>query len=369
MLRRFVTSAIGCAALGLAALGLSAPAHAAGSINVFNWADYLGKTTLSDFEQQTGIKANLSYYDSDEMMDAKVMAGHTGYDVVVTGAEPFLAQEIKAGAYMTLDHSKIPNWGNQDPQLLKILETADPGNAHATIYQWGTIGLGYNPIMVKKFAPDAPTNSWGLLFNPVYAKELSKCGINIIDSASYMVPVALKYLGLNPDSQSPADLKKAGALLMAIRPYMKTISQETWLSDMAGGNLCLSVGWNGDVLTTANRAAAAHNGVVVNYVVPKEGSIIWFDTLAIPADAPNPAGALTFLNYMLEPKTIAQCGDYTNFANAVPAAKPFMTKTLVADTRVYPPEDVLQRVFLQTDVSPHYERLRTRVWSEFKNGS
>jgi putrescine transport system substrate-binding protein len=370
MLRRSLIVSASCAALACLGGLRPMPAQAAGgTVTVFNWADYFAPTAFADFHKATGITANLSVYDSEEMMDAKVMAGNTGYDVVVANAEPFLATEVQAGAYQVLDRSKIPNWSNLDPELMAILAKADPGNQHAAIYDWGTIGLGYNVDMVKKYLPDAPTDSWALLFDPKSAKALQKCGINIIDSAAIMTPIALRYLGLDPDSQNPADLKKVETLLKGIRPYMKTISQTTWLADLATGNLCLSVGWNGDVLQASKRAIAAKNGVTINYLLPKEGSIIWFDTYAMPTNAPNADAGYAFINYMLSPAAAAGNSNYTNYANGVPASKAMMRPDLVSDTRVFPPKSDLGRLFLQSPVTPKYERIRTRSWNSFKNAS
>jgi putrescine transport system substrate-binding protein len=356
----------------LACIGaaLPAPAHAAAkSVTVFNWADYFAPDAFANFQKATGITANLSVYDSEEMMDAKIMAGNTGFDVVVANAEPYLATEAQAGAFQELDRSKIPNWKNLDPDLMAILAKADPGNKYAVIYDWGTIGLGYNPTMVAKYLPDAPTDSWALLFDPKNAAALQKCGINIIDSSAIMTPIILKYLGLDPDSQNPDDLKKVAAVLKGIRPYMKTISQTTWLADLATGNLCLSVGWNGDVLPASKRATAAKAGVSVNYVLPKEGSIIWFDTYAMPKDASNQDNGYAFINYMLSPAAAADNSNYTNYANGVPASEALMRKDLVDDPRVFPSKTDVQRLFMQSVVTPRYERLRTRNWENFKNGS
>lgn len=369
MLRRYAIVSAGLALMTCIGGALPSAAQAAGSVTVFNWADYFAPDAFANFKKATGITANLSVYDSEEMMDAKVMAGNTGYDVVVTNAEPYLATEAQAGAYQVLDRSKIPNWKNLDPQLMAILAKADPGNQHAVIYDWGTVGLGYNVSMVKKLLPNAPTDSWALLFDPANAKALQKCGINIIDSAAIMTPIALKYLGLDPASQNPADLKKVADLLKPIRPYMKTISQTTWLADLATGNLCISVGWNGDVLQASKRATAAKNGVSITYLLPKEGSIIWFDTYAMPNNAPNQDNAYAFINYMLSPEAAADNSNYTNYANGVPASKALMRKDLVDDARVFPPKEDLNRLFMQAPVTPKYERLRTRMWDNFKNAS
>ncbi len=350
----------------VAVLGGGAAAADSLPVNVFNWESYLGPTTIADFTKETGLKANLSYYDSEEMADAKVMTGKTGYDVVVINAEPFLGQEVKANAYRPLDLAKIPNWKNLDPELMKIMAKSDPGNVHAAIYQWGTIGLGYNVDAVAKRIPNAPTDSWALLFDPANVSKLKDCGVNVIDSPAIVVPLALKYLGKEPSSTDPADLAAAQKLLISIRPYLKTINDSSWIADMATGTVCLTIGWNGDVLASANRARDAKNDIKVQYVVPKEGSIIWFDALAVPADSPNPEGAMSFVNYMLEPATIAKCGDTTNYANGVPASQSFMRPEIVKDARIYPAADVIQRLFLQSEVPASYERQRTRTWAAVK---
>lgn len=357
------------ALLGAAVVVVLPGMAAAQTVNVYNWSDYIGETTIADFTAATGIDVVYDVYDSNEVLEAKLLAGNAGYDVVVPTAIPFLSRQIKAGVYMELDRSKIPNWANLDPELMKLVETADPGNKYSVIYQWGTVGIGYNEAMVKqRLGDDAPVDSWALVFDPQYSSKLADCGISVLDSPTDVVPAALNYLGLDPRSESPDDLQKAEDLLMQLRPNLKYIHSSQYINDLANGNLCVSVGWSGDVVQAATRASEAGNGNTILYSIPKEGAQVWFDMLAIPVDAPDPDSAHAFINYLLDPAVMAKIDDYVAYANAVPASKPLMDPAISGDTSIFPTPEVQAKLWTILESSPDYDRLRTRSWTRFRTG-
>ena len=287
-------------------------------LNLYIWSDYLAPNTLSDFEKQTGIKVHVAYFDTNETLETKLLAGSSGYDVVVPTASYF-ERQIKAGVYLPLDKSKLPNLKNMDPQLMARVARHDPGNAHGVIYIWGTNGIGYNEKMVKELMPDAPLDSWRLVFDPAVASKIAKCGISVLDSPAEMMRVVLSYLGKDPNSQKPEDLAAAEAVLLKIRPYIRNINSSEYIEALANGDLCVAVGYNGDVLQARDRAREANKGIEIKYMVPKEGSILWFDMLAIPKDAPDPESAYAFLNYIMTPQ-----GDrrYLRISSATPMPMP-----------------------------------------------
>ncbi len=336
-------------------------------LNVYNWSDLIGETTVADFTKATGIKVNYDTYDSDETLEAKMMAGNTGYDIVVPSAT-FLASKVKAGVLKELDRSKIPNWKSLDPSLMKMVESADPGNKHAIIYDWGTTGLGVNVDKVRQRLPDTKLDSYDLLFKPENAAKLKDCGITIIDSPADVMPIMLHYLGLNSDSEDPGDLKKAQAALMAIRPYLKYVNSSSYLNDLASGEVCLSLGWSGDVSIARHRAEEAKNGVKVEYVLPKEGTLSWFGVIGIPADAPHPDAAYAFLNFLLEPKVMAGFTNTVGYGNAVPDSLAFVKPEIASDPAIFPSPEDRARLFPSAASTPKYDRERTRAWTSFKAG-
>ena len=286
------------AALAAAGLAVLAGPAAAEEIHVYNWADYIGPDTLAAFEAETGIEVVYDVYDSNEVLEAKLLAGNSGYDVVVP-TSTFLRRQIPAEVYQTLDREKLPHWRNLDPALLRSAEADDPGNAYGAVYLWGTNGIGYNVAKVaERLGEEAPVDSWALVFDPATAAKLADCGITMLDTASEMVPLALAYLGLPPDSTRAEDLEKVAALFEAVRPYVRYFNAVQYNTDLAAGEVCVSVGFSGDVFMAADQAA---EGVEIAYSVPKEGAMLWFDMLAIPADAPNPAGAHAFIDFLLRP--------------------------------------------------------------------
>jgi putrescine transport system substrate-binding protein len=336
-------------------------------LNLYIWSDYLAANTLSDFEKQTGIKVHVSYFDTNETLETKLLAGSSGYDVVVPTASYF-ERQIKAGVYLTLDKSKLPNLKNMDPQLMAKVAMHDPGNAHGIIYTWGTNGIGYNETMVKALMPDAPLDSWRLVFDPAVASKVAKCGISVLDSPAEMMRAVYSYLGKDPNSQSPDDLALAEAVLTKIRPYIRNINSSEYIEALANGDLCIAVGYNGDVMQARDRAREANKGIEIKYMVPKEGSILWFDMLAIPKDAPDPESAYAYLNYIMTPQVIADISNFKRYANANAASQPLVMASVRDDPGIYPPPEVRQRLPVQLMDSADQTRAITRVWQKFKTG-
>jgi putrescine transport system substrate-binding protein len=336
-------------------------------LNLYIWSDYLAPNALSDFERQTGIKVNVSYFDTNETLETRLLAGHSGFDIVVPTASYF-ERQIKAGVYLTLDKSKLPNLKNMDPLLMSRVALHDPDNAHGVIYTWGTNGIGYNEKMITALMPDAPLDSWRLVFDPAVASRIAKCGISILDSPAEMMRAVLNYLGRDPNSQKPEDLSVAEATLTKIRPYIRNINSSEYIEALANGDLCVAVGYNGDVLQARDRARDASKGIEIKYVVPKEGSILWFDMLAIPKDAPDPQSAYAFMNYMMVPQVSADVSDFRRYATANAAAQPLVQPAVRDDPGIYPPLDLRQKLAVQLADSPDQTRAITRVWQKFKTG-
>src|SRR3984885_7002723 len=303
--RRMAILALGCGLLLGACGGHKGgePAEAGSGkvLNLYIWSDYLAQDTLSAFEKTTGIKIHVAYYDTNETLETKLLAGSSGFDIVVPSGSYF-ERQIKAGAFLPLDKSKLPNLKNMDPVLMAKVAFHDPGNAHGVIYLWGTNGIGYNEKMVKALLPDAPLDSWRLVFDPKVASKLAKCGISVINSPAEMLRAVYSYMGKDPNSQSADDLVAAEATLSKIRPFIRNINSSEYIEALANGDLCVAVGYNGDVLQARDRAHDANKGIDIKYTVPKEGSILWFDLLAIPKDAPHPGSAYAFMNHMMDPQ-------------------------------------------------------------------
>jgi len=345
----------------------SGASSAGKELNLFIWSDYLAPNTLSDFDKQTGVSVHAAYYDSNETLETKLLAGSSGYDVVVPTASYF-ERQIKAGVYLTLDKSKLPNLKNMDPQLMSRVAMHDPDNAHGVIYMWGTNGIGYNEKMVTALMPDAPLDSWRLVFDPAVAAKIAKCGISVLDSPAEMMRAVLNYLGKDPNSQKPEDVQAAEATLLKIRPFIRNINSSEYIEALANGDLCVAVGYNGDVLQARDRARDANKGIDIKYVVPKEGSIIWFDMLAIPKDAPHPESAYAYINYLMEPKVIADISNFKRFANANLASQPYVLDSVKDDPAIYPPPQLREKLAVQLSDSPEQTRVITRMWEKFKTG-
>jgi putrescine transport system substrate-binding protein len=336
-------------------------------LNLYIWADYLAPDTIASFEKLTGVKVRVSYFETNETLESRMLTGNSGFDVVVPTA-PFFQRQIRSGAYQPLDKKRLPNLVNLDPAIMSRVVLNDPGNAHGVVYAWGTYGIGYNEKMVAQVLPNVPLNSWRLIFDPALAAKLATCGINILDAPAGVVRLVLKYLGRNPNAPSLQDLADAETVLSKIRPYIRTIDSSIDIEAMANGDICVALGYNGDIFQARQRAKEAKNGIKINYLIPEEGSLLWFDMLAIPRDAPNVANAHLFINYLMNPQVIAHITNSVGSANANSAASPLLDASIIADPVVYPPRDQLQRLFVQMDDSPEQSRAITRMWQKFKTG-
>lgn len=355
------------ALLAGAGLTLALAAQAAPTVHIYNWSDYIGETTLADFEKATGIKPVYDVFDSNETLEGKLLAGHTGYDVVVP-SNHFLGKQIKAGAFQKLDKSQLPNYSNLDPALLKRLEKNDPGNQYAVPYLWGTNGIGYNEAKVKAALGVDKIDSWATVFEPENLKKLSKCGVAFLDSPDEMFPAMLNYMGLDPNTTDEKLYKKAEAKLLAIRPYVTYFHSSKYITDLANGDICVAVGYSGDVFQAKARAEEAGKGVKLAYVIPKEGGNLWFDMLAIPADAGNVKEAHAFINYVLNPEVIAKVSDSVGYANPNPKAGEEMDQDVRNDPAVYPPQSVQDKLYVNVELPPKVQRLMTRSWTKVKSG-
>ena len=337
-------------------------------LHVYNWSDYIAEDTIAKFEAATGIDVTYDVYDSNEVLEAKLLAGGSGYDIVVPTSQ-FLQRQIAAGVYQPLDKSKLPNLKNMDPELMKQAAAYDPDNAHSVIYMWGTTGIGYNVDAVKeRLGEDAPTDSWALVFDPEVTAKLKDCGITMLDSATDMLPSALAYLGLEPTSSDPDDLQKAAEVIAAVRPDVRYFHSSQYISDLANGEVCVSVGYSGDVFIAADRADEAENGIEIAYTVPKEGAQQWFDMMAIPADAPNPDAALQFMNFIMDPQITADITNYVWYANANKASMPMVDPEIRDDPAIFPPPEVLANLFPTVLRDAKTDRLLTRLWTRVRTG-
>jgi putrescine transport system substrate-binding protein len=356
------------AAAAAIAMGL-APAGAQDRVvNVYNWSDYIDESILADFTSETGIRVVYDVFDSNEIVETKLLAGGTGYDIVVpTGT--FLARQIQAGVFQPLDKAKLTNWDNLDPQVMERLARYDPENQYAINYMWGTTGLGLNVDMVKeRLGEDAPLDTWDILFDPETAAKLADCGIYVLNTPEEVVPAALNYLGLDPNSDEREDLDKAQELLLSIRSYVRKFHSSEYIEALANGDICVAHGWSGDILQARDRAAEAGQGVEIQYVIPKEGAVTWLDNMAIPADAPNVEEAHEFLNYMMRPEVVAKATNYVNYANGNAASREFVNDEILNDPAVYPPEETRERLFAIDPKGPAAQRLQTRLWTRVVTG-
>lgn len=349
-------------------MGLANVAQAAPVVHFYNWSDYIGETTLSDFQQATGIKTIYDVFDSNETLEGKLLTGRTGYDLVVP-SNNFLAKQIQAGAFQKLDKSQLPNLANLDPVLLSQLDKVDPGQQYAVPYLWGTNGIGYNVDKIKAVLGVDKIDSWATIFEPENMAKLSRCGVAFLDSADEMIPAVLNYLGLDPNSHEPADIKKAEAQLLKVRPYVAYFHSSKYIGDLANGDICVAAGFSGDILQAAARAEEAGKGVNIAYSIPKEGANLWFDMMAIPADAHNVKEAYALINYVLRPEVIAKISNYVGYANPNAKAGEFMDEEVRKDERVYPPQAVLEHLFVQEAHPRAVQRQMTRSWTKIKSGT
>jgi putrescine transport system substrate-binding protein len=353
------------ATLGVASCGAAAHQSEEKQLYVYNWADYIGKTTVEDFERLTGIQVVYDTYDSDETLEAKLMAGDAGYDVVSTSTD-FFGRQIRAGIYQPLDRHLLPNWKNLDPRILAIEARYDPGNRYALPYLRHVNGFAYNVDLVRARMPSAPIGSLDMIFKPEVIAHFADCGVSFLDSAEDVLQLALNYLHLDPNSRRPEDYQQAEKLLDRVRPYIRAFDSSEYMNGLGDGEFCISMSWSGDYATARARARAA--GVILNlaFTIPKEGSNASYDALLIPVGAPHPLAAHAFLNYMLEPRVIAQVTNDIHYANDNRAARAFVDPAILDDPAVYPPPQVEARLYLSDEADPALERLRTRTWTRVK---
>jgi putrescine transport system substrate-binding protein len=334
---------------------------------VLNWSDYIGETTIADFEAKTGIKVTYDVFDSNEVLETKLLAGRSGFDVVVPTA-PFLERQIKAGVFLKLDKSKLPNLVNMDPQIMERTALHDPGNEHSITYLWGTVGIGYNVDMVRKALGTESIDSWNAIFEPENAAKLAKCGLTMLDSPTDVFASVSIYKGLDPNSEKPEDLAVIEETLMKVRPYVKYLHSSSYINDLASGETCVALGWNGDVLQARDRGAEAAKPVRIAYTIPSEGAINYFDMLAIPADAPHPGNAHEFLNFVMDPAVIAKVSDKVRFANGNAASLPLISARVRDDATIYPGADVRTRLHQDLAESPEFSREMNRAWTRIRTG-
>lgn len=337
-------------------------------LHVYNWSDYIAEDTLQKFTDATGIEVTYDVYDSNEVLEAKMLAGSSGYDVVVPTSD-FLQRQIAAGVYMPLDKSKLPNLANMDPELMAGAAAYDPGNEHAVIYMWGTTGIGYNTNAVaERLGADYNVDSWSLVFDPDTVSKLADCGVSMLDAPTEMIPAAMNYLGLDPNSTDKADLEAGAALIESVRPYIRYFHSSQYISDLANGDTCVAVGWSGDVFQAQARADEAENGVEIAYVIPKEGALQWFDMMAIPADAPHPDLAHTFINFIMDAQITADITNYVWYANANAASMPLVDPEITSDPGIFPTEAAKANLWASVPYDARTDRTITRLWTKVKTG-
>jgi putrescine transport system substrate-binding protein len=336
-------------------------------VNVYNWSDYIDESIIDDFTKETGIKVVYDVFDSNEILETKLLAGGTGYDIVVpTGI--FLARQIQAGVFQKLDKSKLPNLANMWDVVTERTEKYDPGNEYSINYMWGTVGIGYNTKKVQEALGIEKVDSWDVFFDPEKLAKLADCGVYVLDSPTDILPTTFKYLGMDPESTSAEDIAKAEEALMKVRPSIRKFHSSEYINALANGDICLAVGWSGDVFQARDRAAEADQGVVVDYVVPKEGAEMWFDQMAIPADAPHLEEAHVFLNYIMKPEVIAKASNYVYYANGNKASQEFIDKDIMNDPAIYPDAATLEKLFTVSPYDPKTQRLVTRAWTKIVTG-
>lgn len=338
-------------------------------LHIYNWSDYIAENTIANFEAKTGIKVTYDVYDSNEVLEAKLLAGKSGYDLVFPTARPFVDRHIKSNIYQALDKSKLSNLGNLDPVILKSLTDIDVGNTHVLPYMWGTTGIGYNAAKVEAIlGKDMPKDTWKLVFDPAIVEKLSTCGVSLMDDPTEVFVAARAYLGKDTSDFSETALNEAAVVVNAIRPKIRYFHSSQYINDLANGDICVGMGYSGDVLQARDRATEAKNGVVVSYVAPAEGAVVWTDVMAIPTDAKNIAEAHAFINYLLEPQVIADISNHVAYANANVASTKFIDTNISSDPGIYPPEATRQRLLSLKTPSDDEARVMNRIWTQVKTG-
>ena len=348
---------------------MATQAAVAEEVRVYNWSDYIDEALLEKFQAETGIKLIYDVFDSNEVLETKMLAGGSGYDVVVpTGT--FLQRQIQAGAFQPLDKSKLSNIDNVWDVIAERTAQYDPDNAYSINYMWGTTGLGVNVAKVQEIlGSDAPINSLSLIFDPANMEKLASCGVHILDAPTEMIPAALAYLGENPDSQDPDVIAKAEPILAGMSPHVQKFHSSEYINALANGDICVAMGWSGDVLQARDRAAEAENGVEIAYNAPKEGALMWFDQMAVPADAPNPDAAHKFINFILDAQNMADASNYVYYANGNIASQPLLVEDVIGDPAIYPDADTLENLYTVSPYAPKVQRVVTRMWTKIKSGT
>jgi len=344
------------------------PALSQNTVNVYNWSDYIAEDQLKDFAKESGLKINYTTYDSNEILDAKLKTGRSGYDVVVPTASPFFVRQLAANLYLPLDRTKLKNWRNLDPDVMAALAKYDPGNSHGIPWMWGTNGIGYNVAAIKKRMPDAPVDSLSMVFDPAVVSKFKECGVMMLDSATDVFPAALKYLGLDPDSRKIEDVAKAADVVKAVRPFIRKFHSSEYINALAGGNICLAFGFSGDVFQARDRGDKAKDRQEIAYAIPKEGAQMWIDVAAVPKDSGHVDAAYQFLDFMLDPKAAAAASAVTGYANGNKAAFPLLDKSIAGNPLIYPPPDVRAKLYTITAGTAEETRERTRLWTNVKTG-
>jgi len=350
-----------------AATGAAGAAAEDKVLNVNNWSDYIDPAVIEDFQKETGIQVRYDVFDSNEVLETKLLTGNSGYDVVVPSAY-FLERQVKAGVFRKLDKAQLPNLANLDPELLQRAAGHDPGNEHGVVYMWGTTGIGFDAAKVKAIMPDAPVDSWRLVFDPAVAAKFKDCGISVLEDPTDMVGTVLLWLGKDPNSQSAADLQLAEEALLKVRPFIRMISSSQYIEALANGEICIAVGYSGDVLQARDRAAEAGKPVDIRFSIPQEGALMWFDTLAVPADAKHPGNAHLFIDYLLRPEVAARNSDFVNYANANLKATELVNEELRNDPSIYPTAETKARLQPNLSKSAEFTRLLNRSWTRFTTG-
>ncbi|PID35751.1 MAG: spermidine/putrescine ABC transporter substrate-binding protein PotF [Rhodobacterales bacterium] len=355
--------------IALALAMAAGTANAAEEVRVYNWSDYIDEELLAKFEAETGYDLIYDVFDSNEVLETKLLAGGSGYDVVVPTAS-FMDRQIRAGVFQTLDVSKLPNKVNVWDAIASRTAQFDPDNAYSINYMWGTTGIGVNVNKVREaLGEDAPIDSLSLIFDPANMEKLAECGVHFLDAPDEVVPAVLTYLGLDPNTHDKGEIQQVQTVMDAVRPYIRKFHSSEYIEALANGEICVAFGWSGDVLQARDRAAEAENGVEIAYNAPKEGALMWFDQLAIPADAPNPEGAHAFVNFMLDAQNMAAASNYVYYANGNFASQEFLEPDVINDPAIYPSAEAMENLYTKAPYPAKIQRVVTRLWTAIKSGT
>ncbi len=364
---RVRTLLAGCVLLGCLAACAGGSGADAPVLNVYNWSDYIAPGVIDDFARAYGIKVNYDVFDSNEVLETKMLMGHSNFDVVVPSG-PFLQRQVTAGVYRKLDKALLPNLKYVDPEVARASAVYNPGNEYGVDYMWITSGPGYNVAKIRERMPDAPVDSLRMIFDPAVVSKFADCGVSMLDTPTEMLGAVLLYLGRNPNSESLEDLQAAEKALMAIRPYIRYVHSSRYIDDLANGEICLAMGWSGDVKQAHDRTLEAGRGIELAYHIPREGAMRNFDMVAIPADAPHPRNAHLFINFLLRPDIAARNTNFLKYANGGDPAVEQLQSAVRNDPGIYPPPQVRAGLVPELAKSAQFTRLLNRMWTRFKTG-